>query len=79
MQEVASKPKRKFSNALGRQYFDNLRGADEFHSLPMQAEVRYLPPNMREGGTLENIVGERPNAARTTAPQRIFAHTNPIT
>ena len=34
---------------------------------------------MREGGTLDNVVGERPNAARTIASQRIFAQTNPIT
>ena len=33
----------------------------------MQAEVRYLPPHKREGGTLENVVGERPNAAKTIA------------
>ena len=45
----------------------------------MQAEVRYLPPYKREGGTLENVAGERPNAARTIAPQRIFTQTNPIT
>ena len=41
--------------------------------------MRYLPPHKREGSTLENIAGERPNATRTTAPQRIFAQTNPIT
>ena len=34
---------------------------------------------MREGGTLENVVEERPNAARTTTTYRIFAQTNPIT
>ena len=45
----------------------------------MQAEVRYLPPHRIEGGTLENVAGKRPNATRTTTPQRIFAHTNPIT
>ena len=45
----------------------------------MQAEVRYLPPHRREGGTLENVVGERPNIARATAPQRIFAQTSPLT
>ena len=44
----------------------------------MQAEVRYLPPHRREGGTMENVAGERPNVARTTAPQRVFAQTNPI-
>ena len=44
----------------------------------MQAEVRYLPPHTRKGDILENLVGERPNAARATAPQRIFAHTNLI-
>ena len=38
-----------------------------------------LPPHMREGGTLENVVGERPNATRTIALKRIFAQTNPIT
>ena len=38
-----------------------------------------LPPHMREGGTLENVAGERPTAARTIAPHRIFAQTNPIT
>ena len=44
----------------------------------MQVEVRYLPPYRREGGTLENIVGERPNPATATTPQRIFAQTNPL-
>ena len=44
----------------------------------MQAEFRYLPPHRREGGTLENVVGERPNAARARAPQRSFSSTNPI-
>ena len=78
-QEVASKPERQFSNELEGRYSDNLRGAGEFHRSPMQAEVRYLPPHRREGGTLENVVVERPNAARTISPRRIFAHTNPIT
>ena len=78
-QEVASKLERQFSNELGGQYSDNLQGVGEFQCLPMQAKVRYLPPQRREGRTLENVVGERPNAARTTAPQRIFAQTNPIT
>ena len=45
----------------------------------MQAEVRYLPPHRRGVGTLKNVARERPNAARTTTPQRIFAQTNPIT
>ena len=45
----------------------------------MQVEVRYLLPHMREGGTLENIARERPNAAKVTTPQRIFAQTNPLT
>ena len=45
----------------------------------MQAEVNYLLPHMREGGTLKNIAGKRPNAARATTPQRIFAQTNLIT
>ena len=67
-QKVASKPKRRFSNELRRQYFDNLRGASEFHRIPMQEEVRYLPPHRRERGTLENVAGERPNAAITTNP-----------
>ena len=34
-QEVASKPKRQFSNELWGQYSDNLRGAGKFHYLPM--------------------------------------------
>ena len=68
-----------FFNELRGQYFDNLREAGEFHRLPMQVEVRYLPPHKREGGTMENVVGERPNAFRTTALKRIFAQTNPIT
>ena len=67
-QEVASKLERQFSNELGGKYSDNLWGAGEFHRLPMQAEARYLPPHRREGGTLENVAGERPNAARTIAP-----------
>ena len=78
-QEVASKPERQFSNELGGQYFDNLWGASEFHRLHMQAEIRYLPPHRREGGTLENVPRERPNAVRTTAPYRNFAQTNLIT
>ena len=45
----------------------------------MQIEARYLPPHRREGGTLENVAGERPNATRATTPKRIFARTNPIT
>ena len=45
----------------------------------MQTEVRYLPLHMREGSTLEKVAGERPNAARIIAPQRILAQTNPIT
>ena len=46
-QEVVFKPERQFFNELGGQYFDNLQGAGEFHRLPMQAEVRYLPPHKR--------------------------------
>ena len=45
----------------------------------MKAEVRYLPPHRKDGGTMENVVRERPNATRTTAPRRIFAQTNLIT
>ena len=45
----------------------------------MQVEARYLPPHMREGGTLENVAEERPNATKATAPHRIFAQTNPLT
>ena len=45
----------------------------------MQAEVRYLPPHRREGGSMENVARERPNSARTTTPLRNFAWTNPIT
>ena len=45
----------------------------------MQADVRYLPPHRRKGGTLENVVEERPNVVRVIAPQRIFAQTNPLT
>ena len=78
-QEVPSKPEKQFFNELGGQYFDNLQGAGEFHLLPMQVEVRYLPLHRREGGILGNVAGERPNAARTAATQRIFAQTNPIT
>ena len=76
-QEVAYE--RQFSNELRGWYSDNLRGASEFHRLPMQAEFRYLPPHKRERGTLENITGERLNAARSIAPQRIFVQTNPNT
>ena len=77
MQEVASKPERQFSNEL-KKVSDNLRGAGEFHRLPISTEVRYLPPHRREGGTMGNIAGERPNVARTTVTQMIFAYTNPI-
>ena len=45
----------------------------------MQVEARYLLPHRREGDTLENVVGKKPNAARAIAPQRIFAQTNPLT
>ena len=64
---------------LGGQYSYNLQGAGEFHPLPIQVEVRYISPHRREGGNLENVARERPNAARTIAPRRIFAQTNPIT
>ena len=46
--EVASKPERQFYNELGGQYYDNLREASGFHRLPMQVEVRYLPPHRIE-------------------------------
>ena len=78
-QEVASKLERQFSNELGEQHSKNLCEASEFHCSPMQADVRYRPPHRRKGGTLENIVEERPNAVRAIAPQRIFAQTNPLT
>ena len=57
-QEVVSKPIRRFSNELGGQHSLNLREAGEFHHSPMHAEVRYLSPQMREGGTIENIARE---------------------
>ena len=72
MQEVASKPERQFSNELRGQHYENLREAGEFHRSPMQVEARYLPPHRREGGNLENVVGERPNAARATTPSQDF-------
>ena len=78
-QKVASKLGRQFSNELGGQHSENMRGNGEFHRSPIQAEVRYLPPHMREEGTLENIARERPNATRTMAHQRIFTQNNPIT
>ena len=59
--------------------FRDLREAGEFHHSLLQAEVRYFPPHRREGGTLENVVGERPNTAKATTLQRIFAQTSPIT
>ena len=34
-QEVSSKSERQFSNELKGHYSDNLRGAGEFHRLPM--------------------------------------------
>ena len=37
----------------------------------------FLP--QERGRYLKNIIEEKPNAARITAPQRIFAKTNPIT
>ena len=67
-QEVSSKPKRQFSNELGGQHSENLRKVGEFHHSPMHVEARYLPPHRREGGTMENVVGERPNAARAIVP-----------
>ena len=45
----------------------------------MQEEAKCLPPHRREGGTLENVAGEIPNAAKATSPKRIFAETNPLT
>ena len=45
----------------------------------MQVEIRCIPPHKSEGGTLVNVIGERPNVVRTIAPYRIFAQTNPIT
>ena len=78
-QEVASKTKRKFSRELGGKHSENLREAGKFHRSPMHTEVRYLSPHWRNGGTLENIVGERPNVAMAITPQRIFAQANPLT
>ena len=77
--EGASKLERKFSNEFKGQHSENLREVDEFHRSSMQAKVRYLPPHRREGDSLENIVGEKPNTARAIAHQRIFPLTNPIT
>ena len=34
---------------------------------------------MREDDTLENVVEERPNAAKATTPLRIFVQNNPLT
>ena len=34
----------------------------------MQVEVRYVPPDRRDGGTLENVALEKPNAVRATTP-----------
>ena len=67
-QEVASKHERQFSNELGEQHSENLWEVGEFHRSPMQAEVRYLPPHRREGGTLTNVARERPNVAIATTP-----------
>ena len=67
-QEVASKPKGQFFNKLEGQHSKNLREDGEFHRSPMQAEARYLPFHRREGGTLENVAKERPNATRATTP-----------
>ena len=67
-QEVTYKPERQFSNKLEGWYSENLREAGGFHRSPMQIEARYLPPHRREGGTLENVSRERPNAARATTP-----------
>ena len=77
--EVASNSERQFSNEIGGQHSLNLRETSEFHYSPMQVEARYLLSHRREGGILENVAGERPNAARATAPQRSFAQTNPLT
>ena len=78
-QEVASKPKRQFSNELGGQHSKNLLEVDEFHCSPMQAEVRYLYPHRRENGALENVAGERLDVTMVTTPHMIFAQTNPLT
>ena len=77
--EIASKPKRQFSNKLWEQYSENLQEAGEFHRSPMQEKVRYLSPHRRESSTLENVTWERFNAAMATASKRIFAQTNPLT
>ena len=42
----------------------------------MHAEVRYLSPHRRKGGTLENVAREITNAAMAIVPQRIFPQTN---
>ena len=78
-QKVAYKPERQFSNETREQHSKNLREAGEFQRSPMKTKARYIPPHKREGGTLGNVVGERPNATKATAPQRIFAQTNPLT
>ena len=71
--KVASEHERQFSNEPGGQHSENLREVGEFHYSPMQVEARYLPPHRREGGTLKNVAGEIPNAAKAPAPQRMFA------
>ena len=68
-----------FSIEQREQHYENLREAGEFHRSPMKTKARYLPSHKREGGTLENVGGERLNATKATAPQRIFAQTNPLT
>ena len=45
----------------------------------MQAEVRYLLPRRRDGGTLENVAEERLDAPRAIAPRMIFYQTNLLT
>ena len=67
-QKVASKLERRFSNELRGQHSKNLGESDEFYRSPMQAEVNYLFPHGREGGTLDNVAGEIINAAMAITP-----------
>ena len=68
-----------FLTNSGRHHSENPKEVGEFHRSPMLAEVRYIFPQRREGGTLEKVSEEIPNAAKAPTPQRIFTQTNPLT
>ena len=79
IKKQANELRRQLSIELGEQLRRNLQEVGGPHRSPKQVENRLLPPHRREEVSLKKSNGERPNLVRTTALQRVYAKTNPIT